>query len=143
MTSRNRHVRQFAPALALDVFGERTAVAYLIERAERSHDRAGAERLARALGYVPLALVHAAAYCANSGESFDEYCELLDALPAQKMFDRNPEASYEQTVASTWRGSSAGLPAVAFEGLRPPHSRAGVAATRTQAVRLRSVVKGT
>jgi tetratricopeptide (TPR) repeat protein len=104
VTSRNREVRQFAPALSLDVFDEQTAVEYLIERAERPDDRAGGERLARALGYLPLALSHAAAYCAT-GTSFDDYLELLDALPAQKLFDSSPEASYTQTVASTWRAS--------------------------------------
>ncbi len=50
VTSRNREVRQFAPVLSLDVFDEQTAIEYLIERAERPDDRAGAQRLARALG---------------------------------------------------------------------------------------------
>lgn len=63
-----------------------------IERPERPSDRAGAQRLARALGYLPLALSHAAAYCAT-GTSFDDYHELLEALPADQLFDRNPEAS--------------------------------------------------
>ncbi len=57
-----------------------------------------------ALGYLPLALSHAAAYCA-SGTSFDDYLEFLDALPAQELFDTSPEVSYTQTVASTWRTS--------------------------------------
>ncbi len=104
VTSRNREVRQFAPVLSLDVFDEQTAVAYLIERAERPGDRAGAERVARALGYLPLALSHAAAYCAT-GTSFDEYLGLLEALPAEELFDSSPEVSYTQTVASTWRAS--------------------------------------
>ncbi len=104
MTSRNREVRQFAPVLALDVFDPSTAVGYLIERAGRPGDRAGAERVARALGYLPLALSHAAAYCAE-GMGFAEYLELLDALPAEELFDRRPEVSYAQTVASTWRAS--------------------------------------
>ncbi len=104
VTSRHREVRQFAPALSLDVFDEQTAVKYLIERAERPDDRPGAERLARALGCLPLALSHAAAYCAT-GTSFDDYFELLDALPAVELFDSSPEASYTQTVATTWQAS--------------------------------------
>ena len=104
MTSRNREVRQFAPVLLLDVFDERTAVEYLIELADRPDDRAGAERVARALGYLPLALSHAAAYC-GTGTSFDNYLELLDALPAEDLFDSSPEVSYTQTVASTWKAS--------------------------------------
>lgn len=104
VTSRNREVRQFAPVLSLDVFDEQTAVEYLIERAGRPGDRAGAEQVARALGYLPLALSHAAAYCAT-GTSFDHYLALLDALPAEDLFDSSPEASYTQTVASTWKAS--------------------------------------
>ncbi|MGO9899818.1 MAG: tetratricopeptide repeat protein [Solirubrobacteraceae bacterium] len=112
MTSRNREVRQFAPVLALDVFDPTTAIGYLTERAQRPGDRAGAERLARALSYLPLALSHAAAYCAE-GTSFDAYLELLDALPAEELFDRSPEVSYTQTVASTWKASIAAASASA------------------------------
>jgi tetratricopeptide (TPR) repeat protein len=104
VTSRNREVRQFAPLLALDVFDPATAADYLTERAGRVDDRAGAERLARALGYLPLALSHAAAYCAT-GTSFDAYLDLLDALPAEELFSSNREASHERTVASTWKAS--------------------------------------
>jgi hypothetical protein len=99
-------VREFVPVLSLDVFDEQTAIAYLIERGGRPDDRAGAERVARALGYLPLALSHAAAYCAT-GTSFDDYLELLDELPAQELFDTSPEVSYIQTVASTWKASIA------------------------------------
>ncbi len=104
ITSRNRAVREFAPVLPLDVFDPETAVQYLAGRAQRPHDRDGAERLARALGYLPLALSHAAAYCL-SGTSFDDYLELLEALPAQELSDNSPGASYTQTVASTWKAS--------------------------------------
>ena len=41
----------------------------------------------------------------RDGTSFDDYLELLDALPAQELFDSSPEVSYTQTVASTWRAS--------------------------------------
>ncbi len=104
VTSRNRELRQFAPVLALDVFDPATATGYLIERAGRPSDRAGAERLARALGYLPLALSHATAYCAT-GTSFADYLELLYALPAQDLLDSSPEAFHTQTVASTWKAS--------------------------------------
>jgi hypothetical protein len=60
--------------------------------------------LARALGFLPLALSHAGAYCA-AGTSFDDYLELLGSLPAAELFDSHPETSYAQTVASTWQVS--------------------------------------
>ena len=112
VTSRNREVRQFAPLLPLDVFDEATATSYLMERSHRPDDRTGAKQLAGALGYLPLALSHAAAYCAT-GTSFHDYLELLEALPAEDLFDTSPEVSYAQTVASTWRVSIAAASAEA------------------------------
>jgi len=49
VTTRDRAMAQFGPALAVDVFDEPTAVEYLLARAGRQEDRAGAVRLARAL----------------------------------------------------------------------------------------------
>jgi tetratricopeptide (TPR) repeat protein len=104
VTTRDRAMGQFGPVLAVDVFDEPTAVAYLLARAGRCQDRDGAVRLARAIGFLPLALSHAGAYCA-AGTSFDEYLQLLGALPAAELFDDHPEVSYTQTVASTWQVS--------------------------------------
>jgi tetratricopeptide (TPR) repeat protein len=106
VTSRDRTLRQFGPVLAVDVFDEDTATRYLTERAERFDDERGARELARALGYLPLALAHAAAYC-GEGTSFTDYRLLLDGLPAVELFDSQPDLSYAQTVASTWKPSIA------------------------------------
>ncbi|MGH8732987.1 MAG: tetratricopeptide repeat protein, partial [Burkholderiales bacterium] len=103
ITTRDRAIAQFGPALAIDVFDQPTAVRYLLVRAGRT-ERDGALRLARALGFLPLALSHAGAYCA-AGTSFDDYLQLLAALPAAELFDDHPEVSYAQTVASTWQVS--------------------------------------
>jgi hypothetical protein len=67
VTSRDRALRQFGPALTVDVFDENTATAYLTERAGRPADEQAARELARALGCLPLALSHAAAYCQSGG----------------------------------------------------------------------------
>jgi tetratricopeptide (TPR) repeat protein len=104
VTSRDRALRQFGPILTLDVFDESTATTYLIDRADRPGDACAARELARALGYLPLALSHAAAYC-QSGTSFTDYLALLTQLPARELFDSHPELSYAQTVASTWKVS--------------------------------------
>ncbi len=104
VTTRDRGMAQFGAALAVGVFDERTAVDFLLAQAGAGGDRAGATRLARALGCLPLALSHAGAYCA-AGTSFADYLELLGVLPAADLFDSHPEASYEQTVASTWQVS--------------------------------------
>jgi hypothetical protein len=65
--------------LAVDVFDEDTATSYLTGRAERIDDERGDRELARALGCLPLALAHAAAYCVE-GTSFTDYRLLLDGL---------------------------------------------------------------
>ena len=104
VTSRDRDLEQFARVLVVDVFDEDTATRYLTERARRPHDAPAARMVARALGCLPLALSHAAAYC-RFGTGYSEYLELLDDLPVRDMFDRHPERSYSETVATTWRAS--------------------------------------
>ena len=104
VTSRDRALRQFGAVLTLDVFDEDTATRYLIDGAQRPADAAAARLVAQALGCLPLALSHAAAYCA-AGTSFDAYLQLLEGLPAPELFDAHPEASYTHTVASTWKAS--------------------------------------
>ena len=102
VTTRDRDIAQFAALLIVDVFDPETATSYLLERADRPKDRDGARRVADALGNLPLALAHAGAYCAR-GLAFDEYLELLEALPTMELFSHSPEIFYHQTVASTWQ----------------------------------------
>jgi tetratricopeptide (TPR) repeat protein len=112
VTSRDRAFLEFGAVLTLDIFDEETAIRYLTKRADRPDDVASARSLARALGYLPLALSHAGAYC-QSGTSFSEYRTLLEGLPVTELFDTNPELSYTQTVASTWMTSIRGAAGVA------------------------------
>jgi tetratricopeptide (TPR) repeat protein len=104
VTSRDRGLRQYGPLVTVDVFDESTATAYLAERADRPDDVRAARQLARALGCLPLALSHAAAYC-WLGTSFADYQQLLEGLPVRELFDSHPDLSYAQTVASTWKPS--------------------------------------
>ena len=106
ITSRNHGLRQHAALLAVDVFDEDTATSYLLEQTDRHDDHAAARRLAAALGCLPLALSHAAAYC-QTGTTFTEYLAMLSDLPASIVFDSSPRTFYAQTVASTWRPSIA------------------------------------
>jgi tetratricopeptide (TPR) repeat protein len=89
VTSRDRALRQFGDVLTLDVFDEDTATRYLIDGAQRPADAAAARLVAQALGCLPLALAHAAAYCA-AGTSFAAYLQLLEGLPAPELFDAHP-----------------------------------------------------
>jgi tetratricopeptide (TPR) repeat protein len=105
VTSRHRGFGQFGAAVNVEVFDDDTAVDYLVGSTPQAPDAQAARRLAAALGGLPLALSHARAFCAESGTTFDDYLHLLESLPAAEVFDRSPEAFYEQTVASTWRPS--------------------------------------
>lgn len=116
VTSRDRALREFGPLLAVDVFDEEVASAYLITRAGRPTDEPHAGKLATALGGLPLALSHAAAYC-DSGTSFADYLDLLEELPARELFDSHPERFYERTVASTWKPSIQAVAGIAPLGV--------------------------
>ena len=72
-------------------FPEETAVDFLL--AERPHEtREATGRLAAALGYLPLALSHARAYCAETNLSFDDYArrlaELIQEAPEDAEYPR-------------------------------------------------------
>jgi tetratricopeptide (TPR) repeat protein len=104
VTSRRRDFDEFGPVVDVGVFDEPTAVRYLVGRTGRTGERVAAGELARALGGLPLALSHAAAYC-TTRTSFDGYLGLLAELPAAELYDRNREAYYDRTVATTWKVS--------------------------------------
>jgi tetratricopeptide (TPR) repeat protein len=109
VTSRHRAgYNAFGAELAVDVFDADTARRYLLTRSGRTDQETGdADAVAAALGYLPLALTHAGAYCASgTGVPFSEYLELLkEDVPSQELFDTNPDAFYEHTVAATWNTS--------------------------------------
>jgi hypothetical protein len=65
-----------ATELTVDVFPKDVGLEYLLQRA-KSKDRAGAARLADALGCLPLALDQAGAFCRHAGLSFDNYRKQL------------------------------------------------------------------
>jgi tetratricopeptide (TPR) repeat protein len=121
VTSRNPQLTDVAEVIRIDVFSRETAIDYLLERAPRSGGRESAGRSAEALGGLPLALAHAGAYCGDRDISFDEYHDLLEGLPPASLFDESPEASYQQTVASTWQ------PSIAAAQERSPLSRSVLA----------------
>ena len=120
VTSRHRGgYDAFGAELAVDVFDADTARRYLLARSGRTAQEAGdADAVAAALGYLPLALAHAGAYCASAtGVPFGEYLELLEDLPSQELFDTSPEVFYQHTVAATWNTS------ITAAGQRAPLAR--------------------
>ncbi len=86
-----------ATEIKLDVLTEDSASQFLQTRAARV-DPAGAGRLAHALGYLPLALDHAGAYCRLVGKSlsFDDYRTKIDARITR------PPKGYPESIARTF-----------------------------------------
>ena len=97
ITSRFSDWSEVADEVALDVLPLEEAVALLQSRTGRS-DAAGAKTLAEALGRLPLALDHAAAYCKRTQMRFADY-----ATKASSLIDAAPRgAGYPRSVAATF-----------------------------------------
>lgn len=107
VTSRHRGGYEvFGTEVPIDVLDEEAAVSYLVARSGRAGEVQEARAVASALGRLPLAIAHAAAYCsADTGVGFADYLELVEGLPAQELFDTNREVFYYETVAATWDAS--------------------------------------
>ena len=77
------------------------AVAFLQSRTGRS-DAAGAKTLAEALGRLPLALDHAAAYCKRTQMRFADYAakasSLIAAVPRGVGYPRSVAATFDLAI---------------------------------------------
>ena len=97
ITSRFSDWKGWADEIPLDVLPLEEAVALLQSRAGHS-DVAGAKMLAEALGKLPLALDHAAAYCKRTQMSFADF-----AVKASRLIAAAPRgAGYPRSVAATF-----------------------------------------
>jgi tetratricopeptide (TPR) repeat protein len=97
LTSRFSDWAGWAEEVALDVLQPAEAVAFLERRAGRQ-DEPGAAALAAALGRLPLALDHAAAYCRRIQMAFADYA----AKAAGLMTSKPRGAAYPHSVAATF-----------------------------------------
>jgi TIR domain/NB-ARC domain len=102
ITSRFSDWSELADEVALDVLPLEEAVALLESRTGRS-DAAGASALAEALGRLPLALDHAAAYCKRTQMRFADYAakasSLIDAAPRGAGYPRSVAATFDLAIA--------------------------------------------
>lgn len=104
ITTRDHRVARIGQQLTMRIFSQDDAVKFLLTRSGQNDEQEAARDLAKALGWLPLALAHAGAYCADA-TSLTEYREMLLDLPSAELFDSSPELSYDQTVATTWQVS--------------------------------------
>lgn len=102
ITSRWPRWQSNAQELPVDVFPDDVAVEFLLS--ERPHEtREAASRLATALGFLPLALSHAQAYCVLTNLSFDDYTrrlsELIREAPEDADYPRSVHATFNLALA--------------------------------------------
>ncbi|WNF30533.1 FxSxx-COOH system tetratricopeptide repeat protein [Streptomyces sp. C11-1] len=100
VTSRNREWERVATPLSVDVFDREESIALLKRRARglTTHD---ADRLAEALGDLPLAVEQAGAWHAATGMPVDEYLQLLEERRPE-ILELTPSPDYPLPVAAVW-----------------------------------------
>ena len=101
VTSRNGAWAQEGAPLAVDVF-EREESRHLLQRRSPGLDARDADRLAAALGDLPLAVEQAATWRAVTGMPADEYLEQLEREQAE-LAEQFPDLRHELPVAAAWR----------------------------------------
>nr|WP_277349932.1 FxSxx-COOH system tetratricopeptide repeat protein [Nonomuraea sp. FMUSA5-5] len=100
VTSRNQEWGVNAQTLEVDVFDRTESIQLILQRG-RQISRKEADRLAEALGDLPLAVEQAAAWQAETGMAVDEYLDLLRHRLAQ-LLGETDFTKYPSPVAATW-----------------------------------------
>ena len=104
ITSRNPRWSGLGAVLRLDVFTEAEALDFWRQRLVKSQrfDQSGAVELAQELGYLPLALEHAAAYVAEEEMSAADYLALYRARRRDLWARHAAPDDYHATITTTW-----------------------------------------
>jgi hypothetical protein len=103
ITSRNSQWINLAQPLEVDVFRRTESIELLLRRGPDLSTN-DADRLARALGDLPLAIEQAAAWRAETGMPADEYIRLLRDKQVE-MLDLPGPLDYRKSVAAAWNVS--------------------------------------
>ncbi len=123
ITSRFLDWASIADEVSLDTLSPEEAVAFLQSRAG-IQDRKGAEALALILGYLPLALDHAAAFCRRAQLSFTEYADralsLIDRVPRDVAYPRSVGATFDLAISEAEALCSSAEQVMAFLGYCAP-----------------------
>jgi tetratricopeptide (TPR) repeat protein len=108
ITSRNHRWQPVVETVRLDVFERAESVQFLIKRVPRHLTEIDADRLADALGDLPLALVQAGAVLFESGMGVDEYLRLLRERVTQ-ILEQGASPEYPTSMTAAWQISVARL----------------------------------
>ena len=101
ITSRNQDWRAFGKPLSIEVWNRNEAIAFLQKRTGQLDEKA-ADKLAEALGDLPLALEQAAAYIETRTKTYAEYLDLFNSRRKELWEREEPPAGYFHTIATTW-----------------------------------------
>jgi tetratricopeptide (TPR) repeat protein len=117
ITSRFLDWSALANEVALDVLPPAHAIAFLQGRAGRN-DPEGARVLAEALGRLPLALDHAAAYCGRTQMSFADYAakasNLIANVPRGTTYPTSVAATFDLAISDATLQCGAAAMLIAF-----------------------------
>ena len=103
ITSRDPGWQGLGHVLPIAPFPPDEARQFLLRRAgTHSEDETAADRMAKLLGYLPLALEQAGALIAERGMSFDAYTRLYQEQRQELWKREKPPADYAATVTTTW-----------------------------------------
>ena len=103
VTSRDMDWARVTRVLEVDVFERPESVDFLRNRNPDLTD-VDADRLAEALGDLPVAVEQAAAWRAATGMPVDEYLELLESKRIE-LLEASPSPDYRKSVAAAWQVS--------------------------------------
>ncbi|MFG3499383.1 FxSxx-COOH system tetratricopeptide repeat protein [Streptomyces sp. NPDC047928] len=103
VTSRNQTWSQYGDALPVDVFRREESIEHLQRRA-RGLSADDADKVADAVGDLPLAVEQAAAWIAETATPVSDYLEQLEQAAASTLALNQP-AGYPEPVAATWNVS--------------------------------------
>ena len=100
ITSRNPNWGGSSGVLPIQVFKRGESVDFIIKRTKQE-SREDADKLADALGDLPLALEQAGAYMEERAISLADYLKLFQERRAE-VLDRGKPIAYPKTIATTW-----------------------------------------
>ncbi|MER7740380.1 FxSxx-COOH system tetratricopeptide repeat protein [Streptomyces sp. NPDC096538] len=106
VTSRNQSWARQGVAEQIDVFLREESVEHLVRRTDGGLAGEDAERVAEAVGDLPLAVEQAAAWLAETATPIEEYLQQL-ARQTTEVLALSQLADYPKTVAATWNVSIA------------------------------------
>jgi tetratricopeptide (TPR) repeat protein len=102
ITSRNHRWEAVIRTVPMDVFRPKESRDFLLKRVRKGLTEVDADRLAKELGHLPLALEQAGAMLAETGMPADEYLRLLKEH-AGEIMNEGPPSGYPRSMTAAWK----------------------------------------